>query len=257
MSTTDVQTAIGRFVWHDHISSDVEKAKTFYAELFGWTIETWKPGEMDYPMINADGKQHGGFGTAPEGVPSHWLGHVLVEDADETAAKAEAAGGKIIAPAMDIPEVGRIIVLVDPQGAVFSAFSPATSDPGPLAEGTFVWDELLTSDVEGAKSFYGEIFGWTTTEMDIGESDEKYTLFQRTGDVSVAGCMAKPADLPVPAAWITYIGTDDVDATAEKAASLGAHVQVPPMDIPNNIGRFSVVIDPAGAAIGLFKGNPT
>jgi predicted enzyme related to lactoylglutathione lyase len=254
MSTTDVKTAIGRFVWHDHISGDVEKAKSFYAELFGWTIETFKPGEMDYPMINAGGTQHGGFGTAPEGVPSHWVGHVFVEDADETAAKAEAAGGKIVAPAMDIPDVGRIIVLADPQGAVFSMFSPATSDPGPMAEGTFVWDEILTSDVDGAKSFYGEIFGWTAADQDIGDAGT-YTVFQRAGDIGAAGCMAKPADLPVPAAWITYIGTDDVDATTEKAASLGAHVQVPPMDIPNDIGRFSVIIDPTGAAVGIFKGN--
>ena len=256
MSTTDVQTAIGRLVWHDHISSDVDTAKSFYAELFGWTIETWKPGEMDYPMISAGGKQHGGFGTAPAGVPPHWLGHVLVEDADETAAKAEAAGGRIVAPAMDIPEIGRMVVIADPQGAVFSAFASASPGEGSSAEGAFVWDELLTTDVDGAKSFYGEIFGWTTTDMDVGES-ETYTLFQRAGDVSTAGCMAKPADLPVPAAWITYIGTDDVDATTEKAPSLGARVQVPPMDIPNDIGRFSVLIDPTGAAIGVFKGNPT
>jgi uncharacterized protein len=256
LSTTDVRTAIGRFVWHDHISGDVEKAKAFYTELLGWTIEPWKSGEMEYPMISAGGKQHGGFGPAPEGVPSHWLGHVLVEDADEAASKAEAAGGRIVNPPMDIPQIGRMVVIADPQGAVFSAFASASPGEGSSAEGTFVWDELLTADVAGAKSFYGEVFGWTTEEMDVGEAGT-YTIFQRAGNVGTAGCMAKPDDLPVPAAWITYIGVADVDAAAEKGASLGGIVQVPPMDIPNDIGRFAVLIDPTGAAIGLFKGNPT
>jgi uncharacterized protein len=254
MSTTDVQTAVGRFVWHDHISSDVEKAKSFYSDLFGWTTETFQAGTMEYPMISAGGKQHGGFGPAPSGVPSHWMGHVRVEDADETAAQAEAAGGKIVAPAMDIPEVGRMVVIADPQGATFSVFAPFAPEQTPVSEGVFVWDELLTSDVAGAKSFYGEIFGWTTTDMDIGDAGT-YTIFERAGKVGTAGCMQKPDDLPVPAAWVTYIGTDDVDATTEKAATLGAHIQVPPMDIPNNIGRFSVIIDPTGAAVGIFKGN--
>jgi predicted enzyme related to lactoylglutathione lyase len=251
MSTTDVKTAVGRFVWHDHISTDVEKAKTFYTELLGWKIETWKPGAMDYPMISAGGQQHGGFGPAQGGAPPHWLGHVLVEDADETAARAEAAGGRIVAPAMDIPDVGRMVVIADPQGGAISAFSPQTD--APASEGVFVWNELLTPEVDAAKSFYTEIFGWTTSEMDMGQAGT-YTIFRRAGEVDTAGCMQKPDDVPGPAFWLTYVGTDDVDGTAAKAASLGATIQVPPTDIPN-VGRFAVLIDPTGAAIGLFKGS--
>jgi predicted enzyme related to lactoylglutathione lyase len=252
MSTTDVKTAIGRFVWHDHSSNDPEKAKSFYTELFGWSTEIFKTGEFDYPMISANGQTHGGFGPTQGGAPPHWLGHVIVEDADETATTAEAAGGKILAPAMDIPDVGRMVVIADPQGAAISAFTPQGDVP--QSEGVFVWDELLTTDVTGAKGFYSEIFGWTSSDEEMGEMGT-YTLFKRTGGVDAAGCMQKPPDLPVPAAWMTYIGTDDVDATAQKAKSLGATIQVPPMDIPNNIGRFAVLIDPVGAAVGIFKGG--
>ena len=90
MST--VETAVGRFVWHDHISNDPAAASGFYADLLGWEIEVWKPGEMDYPMIKVGEESHG-FGPAQGGAPPHWLAHVLVDDVDAAAGRAEGAGG--------------------------------------------------------------------------------------------------------------------------------------------------------------------
>jgi predicted enzyme related to lactoylglutathione lyase len=244
--STGVQTAVGRFVWHDHASTDVDKAKSFYTELLGWEVETWKPGEMDYPMISANGQQHGGFGPAQGGAPSHWLGHVVVEDVDATGDRAKQAGGSIVAEPMDIPEVGRMVVVSDPQGAAISAFQPAGDSP--VSEGVFVWDELVTSDVEGAKPFYGELFGWASEDVDMGEST--YTMF-RSGKTNIAGCLARRDD-EVPPHWYPYLATDDVDASTEKAKALGATVYVPPTDIPE-MGRFSVLGDPTGATFGLFQ----
>ena len=80
MST--VETAVGRFVWHDHISDDPAAASGFYEKLLGWEIEIWKPGEIDYPMIKVDEQTHGGFGPAQGGAPPHWLAHVIVDDVD-------------------------------------------------------------------------------------------------------------------------------------------------------------------------------
>jgi hypothetical protein len=248
--STDVKTLVGKFVWHDNSSTDVEKAKSFYTELFGWELEVWKPGEMDYAMVKANDQMHGGFGAAQGGAPSSWLGHVLVEDVDDTVSRAEAAGGKVISGPMDIPEVGRMAVISDPQGAVISAFSSA-GDP-PTNEGVFIWDELLTTDIDAAKSFYTEIFGWKTSDMDMGEMT--YTMFKRAGDVDAAGGMPRPPGMQAPPHWLVYIGTDDVDATTAKAKELGATVFQEPRDIPN-VGRFSVVQDPAGAVFGLFKGT--
>ena len=125
MST--VETTVGRFVWHDHMSGDPAAASRFYSELLGWEIEVWKPGEMDYPMIKVGDQQHGGFGPAQGGAPPHWLGHVAVDDVDEAAGRAEAAGGTIVAPAFDIPEVGRMVVVADPQGAVLSLLTWASA----------------------------------------------------------------------------------------------------------------------------------
>jgi predicted enzyme related to lactoylglutathione lyase len=252
--STEVKTIVGKFVWHENNSTDVEKAKSFYSSLFGWGIEVWKPGEMDYAMVQVGEQAHGGFNKAQEGAPSAWIGHVLVEDVDETVRRVEAAGGKILMGPMDIPEVGRFAVFADPQGAVLSAYSPAGDPPNP--QGVFVWDELLTSDPAAAKSFYTEIFGWGTKDMDMGGMGT-YTLFQRAGEVDVAGCMRLPEGLQAPPHWLVYIGTDDVDKTAAKAKDLGGTVLSEPMDIPNGIGRFAVLQDPAGAVFGIFKGNPS
>jgi predicted enzyme related to lactoylglutathione lyase len=247
MST--VETAVGAFVWHDHMSDDVAAATKFYSELLGWETEIWKAGEFDYPMITVDGKGHGGFGPAQGGAPPHWLGHVLVEDVDETAAKVEAAGGKPLAEPMDIPEVGRMVVIQDPQGAVISAFSPVGEASVP--EGTFLWNELMTTDVEAAKGFYGEVFGWTASDTDMGEAGT-YTVFNRGGETSAAGCMATPPGAEAPPHWNTYVATDDVDATAAKAKELGATVYVEPTDTPE-VGRWAVLADPTGAVFGLLK----
>jgi predicted enzyme related to lactoylglutathione lyase len=249
MST--VETAVGQFVWHDHMSGDPTAASGFYKDLLGWEIEVWKPGEMDYPMIKVGDAQHGGFGPAQGGAPAHWLGHVAVRDVDEAATKAEAAGGTIVAPAMDIPEVGRMIVVADPQGAILSLFTSADASWTP-AEGVFVWDELMTTDVEGAKAFYGEVVGWESREMDMG-GGFVYTLFTATCD-DRAGCLRLPPEAEgAPPAWLTYLGVDDVDATVEKAKGLGTTaVFMEPTDVMT-VGRLAVIADATGAAVGLFK----
>lgn len=250
MST--VETAVGRIGWHELLTKDVEKAKSFYIELFGWGIETFKPGEVDYDMISAGGNAHGGFLSVDEiapGAPTAWIAYVVVEDVDAVVSTAEANGGKTVWGPTDIPDVGRLVVIADPKGAVIASIAPSGEAPRP--EGVFVWDELLTTDVEEAKRFYGSVFGWTTSEMDVGGPAGAYTLFH-VGEAQIAGAMNKPAEGPPTPMWQTYIGTNDVDATTEKARGLGAEVYVEPTDIPT-IGRFSVIGDPTGAVVGLFQ----
>jgi hypothetical protein len=80
-----VASTVGRFVWHEQVSSDPKQAQNFYTQLFGWDTEAFKPGEVDYTMISSGGQNHGGFGKAMEGAPPpHWLSHVGVENLHET-----------------------------------------------------------------------------------------------------------------------------------------------------------------------------
>ena len=205
------------------MSGDIEKAKSFYTELLGWDVEEVDVGEEKYPMIKNDGGMHGGFGASQGGAPPHWLGHVAVEDADETAEKVKAGGGTIYFGPSDIPEIGRFFVFADPQGAALSAFASSSPPEGPPAEGTFAWDELATSDVDGAKKFYGDVFGWTSKDMDMG-GGMTYTIFERPGggEAGAAGCMPLTEEMKsnnVPPNWLVYIGTEDVDAPPTRRRS--------------------------------------
>ena len=166
-------------------------------------------------MISASGTMHGGFGEAPPGAPPHWLAYVRVDDADAVAERVQQHGGQVHHGPDDIPEVGRFAIFADPQGAVIAAHALKVKESdAPPAEGVFAWDELLTTDVEQAKAFYGAVFGWTTADMDMGEMGT-YTLFKRADDQDAGGLMQKPAEDPSPPHWMTYLATPDVDATGE------------------------------------------
>jgi predicted enzyme related to lactoylglutathione lyase len=237
---------VGKFVWHQNNSADVEKAKRFYGELLGWKTETWKLGEIDYAKIKVDGQTQGAFGTAKLGTPPRWLGHVLVEDVDATAERARAAGGKVFAGPLDIPELGRVAVIADPQGAVLSAFAGELQ----AGEGTFVWDELVTSDVEAAKRFYGEVFEWSTHDSDLGERGT-YSVFRHAGTGTVGGCMQLES-VQVPPHWRVHIATEDVDAAVARAKKLGATALLEGTDVPN-VGRIAVLLDPVSAVFCLYS----
>ncbi|MHC4930814.1 MAG: VOC family protein [Planctomycetota bacterium] len=249
----------GRIVWHDLMSTDPEASEKFYTELFGWTFKLVDIGDsgQQYRMIHVGEQGIGGIEGLQEGhgVPSHWLAYTEVESVDDAARRAKASGGSTVVPPTDIPSVGRFSVLSDPQGACIAAFHSNSEYPpapeGPPAAGTFCWEELLTSDPDDARRFYGEIFGWSTREMDMGEAGT-YTLFDCAGK-EIAGAMKMPAAAAAPPNWLAYVAVESVDATHAKAESLGATTFVAPRDIPN-VGRFAVLADPTGAAFAIFQG---
>jgi predicted enzyme related to lactoylglutathione lyase len=245
--STQVTSRIGTFVWHENVSTDPAKAQEFYGQLFGWGIEVFKNGDFEYPMIAVDGRMHGGFPPVQPGTPPHWVGNVAVESVDETVAKAERAGGRLIHGPQDIPDVGRFAVLGDPQGAVVVAFQ-AAGEP-PAGAGVFVWDELGTQDVEASETFYNAVFGWTTEET--GEEYGGYKIF-KAGETRVGGLMKMP-DPSIPSMWSPYVAVEDADATVAKAGERGGSTLMGPMDVPN-VGRIAVLKDSVGAVFGIIKG---
>jgi predicted enzyme related to lactoylglutathione lyase len=251
-----------KFVWHDLMTSDVDAAKRFYAELLGWKFEGGKNGP--YQHITAGDRMIGGMMKLDKpGMPPHWLGYVDVPDVDRAVEAVKGGGGKIYAPKMSIPDTGEFAVAADPQGAVFAPFkdagkhplAPETNDaPAPY---TFCWDELLTSDPAAAARFYGAVFGWGTDRMEM-PGFGTYTLLKRTGikdatgaDKNAAGVMQMPPDAPHPPFWMVYVSVPDADATAERVKRLGGKVHAPPMDIPD-VGRFFPASDPQNAALGFL-----
>lgn len=122
-----------------------------------------------------------------------------------------------------------------------------------MAPSRFVWYELMTTDAAAAKAFYGEVMGWSA--RDASMPGMAYALF--SAELSfVAGVLDLPPEAIRTGAmprWLGYVEVEDVDAAALRVQELGGGVQVAPKDIPT-ISRFSIVTDPQGAALALFKG---
>lgn len=117
----------GAMSWFELTTSDVNDAKSFYGEIFGWDFEPFDGDPAaEYNVVKVDGKEFAGIMKTPphcEGQPPCWGACVTVEDIDVTVAKIEQNGGKIIVPPTDIPNIGRFSVFSDPQGAVLSAIT--------------------------------------------------------------------------------------------------------------------------------------
>lgn len=238
--------------WTDLATPGLDDAKRFYPELFGWTGRVSdEPGAGGYTTFLKGGRAVAGVGppAAPEQVPI-WSTYVATDDADLAATRVEAAGGQVVVSPFDVFEQGRMAVLADPAGAVFSVWQPMAMRGAELfnAPGSMCWNELVTPDPDRAKEFYALVFGWHPEEQQAGPVT--YTGW-RCGARIVAGMMPQLEPLPqdLPAYWAVYFAVEDTDATAVRAAELGGTILVPPRDNP--AGRSAALRDPQGALFSV------
>lgn len=120
-------------------------------------------------------------------------------------------------------------------------------------DGIFSWVDLTTTDAEGAKSFYTELFGWQAKDMETG-TGTVYTMFQIEGK-NVAGAGEMEAEMQaqgMPPIWTSYVKHDDVDAVVAKVPEAGGTVVMPSMDVMEE-GRMAMVQDPTGATFGIWQ----
>jgi uncharacterized protein len=236
--------------WVDIGTPDPAAAVSFYSALFGWESQDMGEETGHYTIVSKGGKQVAAISGAQDPGPPRWTTYINVDDIDDVATKAEAAGGKVIVAPMDVMTAGRMAVFSATTGATVAAWQPRDHLGAQLVNepGAFIWSELATSDLAKSKAFYSAAFGWGW-----GGSDE-YAEAQVAGR-TIGGVMPRPPDLPaeMPDSWTVYFGSADVDGDAQKAADAGATVVVEPTDIPGT-GRFAVLVDPQGAVFALFKG---
>ncbi|MRH87346.1 VOC family protein [Nocardia sp. SYP-A9097] len=247
--------------WVDLATPDINASKAFYGELFGWKANVSPdPQYGGYTMFTLGDTEGNEVAAAMpimmEGQPPAWTTYINVLDVDATAKAVQAAGGQLFMEPMDVPEQGRMAVFADTTGAALAAWQPygfkgasTVNEPG-----SWCWSELNGRDVDAAKAFYGEVFGWDSSTAAFGTTS--YTEF-KVGGRSIAGMMQMDDNWPpdVPAHWMVYFAVADADATATKTGQLGGTVTVPPTDIP--IGRFAVLGDPQGAHFSVIKLNAT
>jgi predicted enzyme related to lactoylglutathione lyase len=256
----------GDFIWYELITPDAVGAKDFYDAVVGWTIEPQPSGEMDYRMISrADAGLAGGVmrltdDMASRGARPVWLGYINVDDVDGTVAAIEKAGGKALMPAFDIPDIGRIAMVTDPQGAPFyvmKAIPPAGQEKqasdvfSPNAEQRVGWNELSTTDPVAARTFYGDRFNWGTDEfMDMGEMGE-YRFIDHAGQRIGALCGVAPGQQPK---WRYYFRVPSIAAAKVIAEQKGGTIHMGPHQVPT--GDYIIIgTDPQGAEFALVGGQ--
>jgi predicted enzyme related to lactoylglutathione lyase len=241
--------------WIDVSSRDLPATKDFYTELFGWELLEYPVEEAGgYGMFQLRGKNVAGFGPLmDESAPPAWTTYITVADAEETTAKVERAGGKVLLPPMQVMAAGKMAVYADPTGGVFSVWEPGEHIGAELVNepGSLTWNELTIRDAEVGKDFYTEVFGWKTEQVPMRGFE--YTVL-RLGERGIGGLMPMGDEFPpeMPTHWMVYIAVDDADATAKRAEELGGTISVPPTDIPE-IGRFAVLNGPSGEVFSILK----
>lgn len=241
----------GAFVWHEYNALDITRARKFYSDLLGWTIKAMPmEGGQEYPEIFVGEKPIGGFfqldpAHVGKDCPAHWHGYVSVPDVDKATEDIKAAGGRVLNGPMDIPNVGRFTVAMDPQGAVFSVFRSLHGDPSAEVHPDvheFCWDSLGSTDVPAAKQFYARAIGWQA------EGDDCEAVFKFNGLMEASANVAPPG---VPSHWLVHIYVEHLAKSRARAVELGGKVLMEEQDV--GYGTIAVIQDPDGAVFSLFQ----
>jgi hypothetical protein len=257
--------------WVDTSQPDPEAALPFYRELFGWGFDDAMPEESEarYFMATIRGGAVAGIGPIPDAAPpmAAWNSYVAVASADESAAKARDAGGTVLMEPFDVMDAGRMAVIADPEGAVFCIWQAKENIGAEVVNehGSLNFNGLATRDPEGAKAFYGAVFGWDILPLPAGPMwtlpgygdhleektpglrDQMAQMGAPEGFIDVVAALTPISadDDETPPHWSVTFAVDDANATAKRAEALGGEILAGPMDAPWT--RIAVIKDPQGA----------
>lgn len=239
----------GRFTWFEQLSKDPSAAARFYTETLSWKTQTLPMGGTSYTMLQAGEQGIGGLTELPKGLETpHWISYVSVEDVTATARAVVANGGKALMDAFDVPGVGKMQPVADPQGAAFFLFRSAEGDKdAPKGVGTFHWNELWCNDAKAAADFYCKVLGYTSSTMDTPTG--AYYLLSN-GEQRRGGIMTSPV-VGIPAHWLPYVDVADLDAALGRVVRNKGTLEGEAMEMPG-VGRFAFVRDAQGARLGLI-----
>jgi len=240
------QYQVGKFVWFDLLTEDVQAAQKFYGELFGWQFKT-KGKSSGYIVINSGDKPIGGIvpheNKDPNIQESIWLASLSVEDVDRAVSATKARYGKVLDEPIDIKGRGRMAVIRDPEGAELVLIRAAGGDPADAAvnSGEWIWVDLFTRDAKTANDFYGALAGYTAETVKT-EEDHSYNLLKRN-DRAYAGVVELPWEEVEPN-WLPYVKVDDLEGTISQAEKLGGVLIL-------RLENVAIIADPSGGVFGV------
>lgn len=254
----------GSPIWYELLTDDPAASKAFYDIVIGWTIEAEASNDMDYRMIDSGsgGGAVGGVMRLTEemkagGARPTWLFYIGVDDVDASAGKITAAGGKVLMPPFDIPGVGRIAMVTDPQGIPFYIMRGASDASSTafdrMGMGKCNWNELISSDQAAGNAFYASVFGWTYPDkMPMGPMGDY--VFINVGETVIGATMNGQEGSPL--GWRFYFRAPDIEEAASKVTANGGAVLQGPHEVPGG-DRIIVATDPHGVMFGVVGPGTT
>ncbi len=255
---------VGKVIWVDLVTPDLDAAKRFYGSLFGWKFRE-VAGDPNYALaLLQDIPVAGLFRKALAPGQSEqpvWLAFMAVRDIEVAQKRALEQGGKVLSKAHYYPQRGRQAVLADPDGAVFAVMAAKGGDPPDYlaAPGEWIWSSLLVRDPEQETVFYKALFGYDVYDLasEDGEGTARQHYILSSGDYARAGLNVLPADsLRRHPHWLNFVRVSDATETAARAAGLGGRVLVEPR-IDRHGGHLAVLADPTGAPFGVMEWSDT
>jgi hypothetical protein len=253
--------------WVDTWQPDADAAIGFYMQIFDWEAEDTMPDGVEgtHYMCRLRGRDVAAIASRPEGAPkvTAWTTYVWVDDVDATIGKARDARGSVLVEPFDALDGGRIAVIGDPAGAALGIWAPGAHKGAQLVNepSAYAMSALMTKDFDGAKRFYGDVFGWGVETFAMGEAKMVMWLL----DGYVGGEPSQPVRRDVVAAmlpsdgdgspphWNVDFWIRDVDQAAAKVQELGGQVLAEPNDVPNTGLRQGAFRDPQGATFSLTQ----
>ncbi len=245
----------GKFVWHDLMTNDVIAVKKFYNELFGWEFIGEDDPRAKYTTILQNDRPIGGIvyvATLDDGSnPSQWMSYLSVADVDLSVDFYRKNGGNILREAWDQAGRGRMAIVQDAQGALLALLHSDVGDPQDEEPVNFgwLWNELLTTDAEQARSFYESLAGYRSESIPVRENFKYYTL--NKGEKVRAGIGQVPWESVKPN-WLVYILVEEPDAVSERVLQLGGEILLPTSPEIRK-GSVAIVSDPSGGVFAIQK----
>jgi len=245
----------GKFVWHDLMTNDVTAVKKFYGELFGWKYIGTDDPKAKYTTITQNGRPIGGIvfveNLEDGSNPSQWMSYISVEDVDKAVEFYKNNDGNILREAWNQNGRGRMAIVQDAQGALLALLRSDVGDPADMEPVNFgwLWNELLTTDAETARSYYESLVGYVSESIPVRDDFKYYTL--KKDDKVRAGIGQVPWEGVKPN-WLVYILVEEPLSIVERVKSLGGEILLPPSDDIRK-GSVAIVSDPSGGVFAIQK----
>lgn len=256
MAQHDGAWPAGTPCWADLTVRDIEASKRFYRDLLGWEFDEAGEGFGGYTNARIGGRAVAALSPPMPGedaAPPSWMVYLATDDVSALDGAVTSAGGRQIVAPMQVGPFGMMAIYADPDGAVFGAWQSGEHSGFDVTDehGAVTWCDLMTSDLDTAKDFYGEVFGYTFASAGMEGMEYELAFLPGASEEAPTGFAKKgPDEADMPSMWAVCFHVDDVDAMVATVTSAGGAIVLEPADFP--FGRLLIVSGPDGETFSLL-----